>query len=156
MTNKWLLNLKTKQKHYQILFTATESLDIHANWKHELKCPHHKRSTGWGDHKVLSQTVLVMLPITAIIPEPKGKLEMKWFIWLILPSTLLFITEGSQERKSKWGRNLVVGADGEAMKEHCLLPCFSLFAQLAFLQNSEPPDQGWHHSPWAGPSSTDH
>jgi hypothetical protein len=31
--------------------------------------------------------------------------------------TLLFITEGSQNRKSKQGRDLEAGADAEAMEE---------------------------------------
>ena len=54
-------------------------------------------------------------------------------VYLAYTSTLLFITEGSQVRKSKQGRNLEAGADVEAMEKCCLLPCFTWLAQPAFL-----------------------
>ena len=37
------------------------------------------------------------------------------------PSTVLFITEGSQDRNSK-SKNLLAGADAEAMEEYWLAP----------------------------------
>ena len=47
------------------------------------------------------------------------------YLWLIYPES--WSTEGSH------GVNLEAGADTEAMEKCCLLACFSLLAQPAFL-----------------------
>jgi hypothetical protein len=58
----------------------------------------------------------------------KSKLGRKGFIWLTS-----LITEGSQDRNVKHGRNLEAGADAETMEECCLLAHSLWFAQPAFL-----------------------
>ena len=48
-------------------------------------------------------------------------------------------------------RNLDAGADAEAMEEHCSPARSPWFAHPAFLHNSGPPSQGWHHLQWDWP-----
>ena len=67
---------------------------------------------------------------------------------------LLFITEDI--RKLKQGRILEAGADAEAIQGACFwLPPHDLLILLS-LQNQGPPDQGWSHPQWTGPSPINH
>lgn len=56
---------------------------------------------------------------------------------------------GSQGRDSK-GKGLEAGTEVEAMEGCCLLPWLLRLDQPAFLWDSGPPAQGWHHSQQPG------
>lgn len=56
----------------------------------------------------------------------------------------LIVIERSQGKDSR--RSLEAGTGTNTTKEHCLLGLLSWLVQPAFLYNSWPPAQGWHHS----------
>lgn len=45
-------------------------------------------------------------------------------------------------------RDMDTGAEAETIGEHCLLVCFPLLEQPAFLHNPEIPTQWWHFPLW--------
>lgn len=56
------------------------------------------------------------------------------YLTYTFPSQYLIVTE-----------EVKAGTTAAPMKEHCVLSYSSWLAQFAFLDNSEPPAQGWHH-----------
>jgi hypothetical protein len=102
-----------------------------------------------GTWRQVSQSRFLFLHKTS---WPRSKLGRKGFIQL----PHCYHHQRKSGQKLTQGRNLEAGADAEAMKVCCLLDCFPWLAQPAFLQNPEPPAQGWHHPQWAGPSLLDH
>ena len=61
-------------------------------------------------------------------------------------STLLFITEGSQDRNSIQGRIPEARVDAEAMEGSCLLACFPWLAQPDRTQDHKHTDGTSHHA----------
>jgi len=51
-----------------------------------------------------------------------------------------------ESQQEPHGRSLEAGRDAEAMEECCLLACSLGLALPAFLCNSGPYAQGWHHA----------
>lgn len=61
-----------------------------------------------------------------------------------------------KEAGSEFKAELKASTKAEIMEEHCLLAYPPQIVQPPFFYYPGPPTQGWYHSPWTRPSSTNH
>ena len=99
----------------------------------------------------ITSKFLALIKVTLAVVKHQSNLGKTTFI------PLFIVWYNSESRNShKAGRNVETGAAADATEECCLLTCSSWLPQPAFLQNTEPETQGWHHPQRAGPSHINH